>query len=111
MSRSQYKIDNEKKTVSAMIDIYCRSHHNSPKNELCKNCSSLLNYSLKRIDKCVFGLKKPSCEKCPVHCYKEKYRDEIKTIMRYAGPRMLYKHPILAVKHIILNRKSLHNDI
>ena len=111
MSSYTNKIKNEKKTVSAMIGIYCTSHHNTRKNDLCESCSTLLNYALLRIDKCVFGLNKPSCEKCPVHCYKKKYRDEIKTIMRYAGPRMLFKHPILAIKHIIQNRKSLHNDI
>jgi hypothetical protein len=110
MFESQNKIDNEKKTVGAMISIYCRSHHNSPKNALCESCRRLLNYSIKRIDKCVFGQEKPSCEKCPIHCYKPKYRDEVKTIMRYAGPRMLYKHPILALKHILQNRKSIQND-
>lgn len=106
MSKLQYKIKNEKKTVSAMIVIYCKSHHKTTNNNLCESCSNLLKYALVRIDKCVFGLDKPSCEKCPVHCYKISYRDEIKKIMRYSGPRMIFKHPILAIKHIIKNRKS-----
>lgn len=107
---SKSLINNEKKTVRAMIGIYCKSHHGTNKNNLCESCSNLLEYALKRIDKCVFGFDKPSCEKCPVHCYKKKYRDEIKTIMRYAGPRMIYKHPILAIKHMIKNRRSITNS-
>jgi hypothetical protein len=27
-------------------------------------------------------------------------RQQIKDVMRYAGPRMLYHHPILAIRHI-----------
>ncbi len=106
MRRLENNIKNEKKTVSAMIRIYCKSHHNAKNSNLCESCSSLLNYAIVRIDKCVFGLNKPSCEKCPVHCYKKKYRDKIKEIMRYSGPRMIFKHPILAIKHLIKNRKS-----
>ncbi len=29
----------------------------------------------------------------------EKYRQQMKVIMRYAGPRMLYRHPIFSIKH------------
>jgi hypothetical protein len=28
-------------------------------------------------------------------------RDDIRAVMRYAGPRMLLHHPILAVQHLI----------
>lgn len=106
MGKLENKIKVEKKTVSAMIGIYCKSHHNAKNSNLCESCSRLLNYALLRIDKCVFGLNKPFCEKCPVHCYKKKYRDEIKVIMRYSGPRMIFKHPVLAIKHIFKNRNS-----
>lgn len=106
MGKLENKIKNEKNTISAMIGIYCKAHHNTKSSNLCESCNSLLNYALVRIDKCVFGLNKPSCEKCPVHCYKKNYRDEIKVIMRYAGPRMIFKHPVLAIKHIFKNRKS-----
>jgi hypothetical protein len=35
-------------------------------------------------------------------------RDQVKVVMRYAGPRMLWHHPILALFHILdgLKRNS-----
>jgi len=36
-----------------------------------------------------------------VHCYKAEMRDKIQTVMRYAGPRMMKHHPILAIFHLI----------
>jgi hypothetical protein len=32
-------------------------------------------------------------------------RDKIKTAMRYAGPRMTYRHPYLAVRHLMDRRR------
>ena len=54
---------------------------------------ALFVYAQKRLDKCVFGEEKPACKQCPVHCYQPAKREEMKQIMRWAGPRM---HPILA---------------
>jgi hypothetical protein len=28
-------------------------------------------------------------------------REKIREVMRYAGPRMIYRHPIMAVFHLI----------
>jgi hypothetical protein len=38
---------------------------------------------------------------CPVHCYQPRMRESIREVMRYAGPRMLTRHPFLAVAHLI----------
>lgn len=99
-------IQDEKKTVNVMIMMYCNSHHNTNDGNLCKDCTSLLDYAITRIDDCTFGIDKPSCEKCPVHCYKKEHREEIKKIMRYSGPRMMFRHPVLTFKHLISNIKS-----
>jgi hypothetical protein len=32
-------------------------------------------------------------------------RDQIKQVMRYAGPRMLFRHPILTIRHFIDARR------
>ena len=50
---------------------------------------------------------KPACKQCPVHCYQPKPREEMKVIMRWAGPRMLWHHPILAVRHLIDDKKPV----
>lgn len=56
-------------------------------------------YAVCRLERCPFGAKKTTCAKCPIHCYSSAMRDRIKGIMRYAGPRMLFHHPILALRH------------
>jgi len=94
----------EKKTLSAMIRLYCRSVHRFEK--LCPQCAKLEIYALKRIDYCIYGPGKPSCKNCPVHCYNTFMSEEIKKVMRVAGPRMLLRHPILAVAHLIRERKK-----
>ncbi len=89
----------EKKTVSNMIRIYCRAKHGQ-RNGFCDDCQQLEEYAHRRLERCPFGEKKPVCKKCPVHCYKPEYREKIKEIMRFSGPRMLIYHPLEAVKHI-----------
>ena len=92
------RIVREKQTIEAMIAIYCRGKHRSPEMP-CAECSELLEYALARLDRCPFGPDKPPCAKCRNHCYRPALRDRVKAVMRYAGPRMLWKHPLLALRH------------
>ena len=85
-------------TVQAMIRCYCRGQHDSC-GVLCRECQELLDYASLRLSRCRFGDQKPTCAKCPVHCYERRRRDQIKQVMRYAGPRMIWEHPILALLH------------
>jgi hypothetical protein len=36
-----------------------------------------------------------------IHCYKPAMREKIKNVMRYSGPRVTFRHPILALFHVI----------
>ena len=81
-----------------MLAIYCRGRHGSTV-ELCPECRALFAYAMDRRNKCSFGDKKPSCSDCPIHCYQPARRAAIRDVMRYAGPRMLVYHPVLALKH------------
>jgi len=86
-----------------MIRLYCRGKHGS-RGDLCEECKALDNYAIERLALCPFLSDKPTCVNCRVHCYKPQMRDKIKEVMRYAGPRMTYKHPILALMHFIDGR-------
>jgi hypothetical protein len=100
------RILEEKRTVEAMVGIACRGWH-GPQAGLCQECSQLLDYAYERLERCPFQENKPSCVDCHVHCYRPPMREKIRAVMRYAGPRMLLRHPILAVRHLIdgwLNR-------
>jgi len=105
MPKESARIAREKRTIRAMIHIYCRDHHGSS-GELCPECADLLDYARGRLDRCPFGAKKPPCADCPVHCYKPAMRDRVRRVMRYAGPRMIFKHPILAVLHMLDGRRQ-----
>lgn len=83
----------EKQTVFQMIKIYCNANHNTSV-ELCENCQSIYEYALLKYENCPFIENKPVCSKCKVHCYSKSKREEIRRIMRYSGPRMLFKHPL-----------------
>ena len=95
----------ERKTIAAMVRIYCRSLHGGGR-VLCEGCSELFAYAEQRIDKCLFPDNKPTCATCPVHCYKPAMREQVKTVMRFAGPRMIYHHPYLAIRHILDGRNK-----
>ena len=82
-----------------MIRIFCIKNHGS-KDELCNNCRELLGYVKLRIAVCPFGTEKPICSKCKIHCFNREMRMRIIEVMKYSGPRMLYRHPILALWHL-----------
>jgi len=90
----------EMDTIKVMVGIYCRGKHNSQEG-LCSDCDSLLRYSLERLEHCVWGANKPVCARCAVHCYAPKYRAKIQQVMRFAGPRMIFKHPLHAIRHFL----------
>lgn len=92
------RLRREKRTIDAMIGIYCRDHHGTGPG-LCASCAELAAYARERLAHCPFGAGKPTCANCRVHCYRTEMRDQVKVVMRYAGPRMLWRHPILAAMH------------
>ncbi len=110
-TRQERRIEREKRTVEVMIGMYCRAHHGSSA-ALCADCSALLDYALARIERCPFLVKKPPCSSCPVHCYKPEMREQIRAVMRHAGPRMLLSHPVLAVAHLVdgIKKRDLANS-
>jgi hypothetical protein len=93
------RLERERRTVAAMVRLYCRAHHRVP--ELCAECAALLDYAQTRLLRCPFQENKPVCAACRVHCYQPQRRAEIQAIMRSAGPRMMWRHPLLAMGHLL----------
>ncbi|WP_122629122.1 nitrous oxide-stimulated promoter family protein [Lucifera butyrica] len=92
------RLSREKQILKTMIAIYCYGCHKIG-DSLCPGCHSLLEYALQHLQHCKFGEKKPACRQCPVHCYRRDMREKIIQVMRYSGPRLLFKHPLLALAH------------
>lgn len=93
------RIEREQKTVTQMIRIYCR--HREGNRELCGDCTALLEYAGNRLENCPFGENKTSCRKCTVHCYRPDMKERVRAVMRYSGPRMIFCHPVAALRHVI----------
>jgi hypothetical protein len=108
MSPSNSRLEQEHKTIKTMFEMYCKRSHETY-TELCQECSDLLIYAKERLKNCQFGENKPTCDTCTIHCYKSDMREKIRAIMRYAGPRMIYKHPIMGFRHLFkkIRKKSI----
>lgn len=100
--------EGEKKVVNNMIAIYCRAKH-KPASGLCEECVQLSDYALKRLENCPFGENKPTCGACPIHCYKSDMRQRVREVMRFAGPKMIFLHPIDTIRHYYQERKRTNN--
>ena len=99
MTFNHPRMRRERRTITAMIGLYCHAHHNG--SELCPSCARLQAYALQRLAACPFQEEKPTCTRCSIHCYRRAERRQIRQVMRYAGPRMLWHHPYLAIRHLI----------
>lgn len=104
-NRVESKREREKGTVSLMIRIYCRREHGTKKG-LCPECQELNEYAALRSEKCPFMETKTFCSNCNVHCYKADMREKIHAVMRFSGPRMIFIHPIMAIRHIVESKSE-----
>ena len=99
------KREREKAMVSQMIALYCKKQHHT-KQGLCPDCAALEAYARQRSDRCPFMETKTFCSNCKVHCYKPEMREKIRQVMRFSGPRMLFHHPIAAIRHVMETNKE-----
>ncbi len=91
----------ELKTIEAMSLMFCRGHGHGSGEALCTECAALFEYATRRLERCVFGDAKPTCANCTVHCYSADMREQVRVMMKWSGPRMLLRHPILGILHKI----------
>lgn len=100
----------ERNIVLLMVQLYCKKKHAEntfeKSDNLCLECKELLEYVFQRIDKCPFTETKTFCSVCKIHCYKQEMRKKIKNVMKFSGPRMLLRHPFIALNHMIETIKS-----
>ena len=96
----QSKREREKRIVSEMIALYCHKKHGT-RGCICDDCAALNTYAEMRSDKCPFMETKTFCSNCRVHCYRKEMRERIREVMRFSGPRMLFHHPVMAIRHVI----------
>ncbi|WP_035386899.1 nitrous oxide-stimulated promoter family protein [Ferrimonas senticii] len=102
------RLAKEHKTIVHMLQIYCQAHHQGQKNNgLCEACNQLAGYAEQKLDRCPYGDSKPDCARCPIHCYKPDERERARQAMRFAGPKMLWHHPIEAIIHLYDRKRPI----
>lgn len=99
------RLARERATVTAMIHLTCRARHGT-RDTLCEVCQELQDFADFRLDRCPYQENKPTCANCLIHCYSPTMRERIRDVMRFAGPRMLWRHPYLTVCHMLDGRKE-----
>jgi hypothetical protein len=103
------RLTRELNTIAAMLRIYCRDQHGAVARgnaQMCAECAGLQDFARKRLAGCPFGADKPTCVNCQIHCYGARQREAMRAVMRYAGPRMLWRHPVLALAHLADGRRA-----
>lgn len=98
------RLARELKTIEVMLRIACRDRHHTAAG-LCADCAGLYEYAAKRLALCPYGAEKPTCANCRIHCYGKRQREQVRDTMRYAGPRMMLRHPYLAIMHVVDGRR------
>ena len=101
------RLGREWRTLDAMIAITCHDLHGGGRRRLCTDCDALRAYAHLRLLKCPFGPEKPTCARCKVHCYKPEMRERVRLVMRHAGPKMLLRHPVLALLHLLVDERRV----
>ena len=94
------KTENEKRILERMIFLYCSKKHH-PTNGLCPGCEALRSYALVRLVRCPFKEDKNACKDCMAHCYQKDKRIEIRKVMKFSGPRMLFYYPFDFIRHFL----------
>ena len=90
--------------------MYCNQNHNKA-GSICSKCNELIEFANERINRCIFGNDKPVWSECQIHCYRQDMREKIKTVMCFAGLRMIYRHPIIGIRHLIDKRRFKCMDV
>lgn len=114
--------DKQKKDLKVLItfvSFYCKARHGIKRAEqnppalpaelhtvlkrnihLCGECADLVAYAVEKRRRCPLD-PKPSCKKCPVHCYSKEYRARIREVMAFSGRRLIMRGRIDLLWHYL----------
>ena len=105
------RLAREYRTLAFMMADWCRHRHPDAAavagSGLCADCHELLAYAGQRLEKCPYGEDKPTCANCPVHCYRKVQRERMREVMKFGGPRLMFSHPWLAIRHVLDGRRRV----
>lgn len=128
----------EKKIFLLMTSIYCEDMISGSKKSISKykfeedidefilNRPKLWKYKIndtyyelvmkafRHAERCPHSFYKTFCHQCPTTCYKLTDLEQIEPIMKYAGRKIMMKHPLIGTKFVInllMAKKTINNYI
>lgn len=102
------RIKRDLRTLQAIGSIYCAAHHvDAPKNPhgMCAECAATIAFTHDRASNCPNG-HTGNCADCAIKCNRGEQQQRIKAIMKYAAPRMLFKHPLMTLEYALKKLRS-----
>lgn len=92
----------DRRTLEAMGLIYCYAHHPEGAKDgigLCPSCRDAVEAVLRKTSSCPHE-HKINCQDCDIKCQRAGDIEQVRAIMGYAAPRMIYRHPIMTIRYI-----------
>lgn len=108
MKRTHDQIDKDRRTLEAIGRIYCSAHHAHESKDdagLCPACRETVDTTLARTVACPYG-HEGNCQDCDIHCQRGDAQRRVREMMRYAAPRMAFRHPLMTAEYL---RKKLRS--
>lgn len=121
---SQRDVRADTRLLGDFTGIYCRGRHRGAVRaplvsegvgagvygrrvpSVCDECAELLRYAERRRAMCPKD-PKPFCSDCDTHCYEPGMRDSMREVMRYSGPRSVFRgYAIQGIRHLIQSRRA-----
>ncbi len=77
--------------LSYMIELYCKRHHQHP--TLCNECLTLLALCKRGYEDGFNGT--------PATYFDPEQQRQMREVMKWAGPRLFFRHPVLAIRYFL----------
>ena len=101
MSLGSGRLDREYRTMHCMVQIYCADHHATAGGALCGECGEFLGLRAAPAREVPVRRRKAGLRQVPDPLLQAAQREQARSIMRYAGPRMVLRHPWLSLTHML----------
>ncbi len=92
-------VPKEKQHIKKSFLAYCHKNHGTNDDKLCPKCTALLASVMVKMNKCMYGVTKPICDRCDKSCFGAAQTKEFLKIMKSSSRFMMFRHPIMALKH------------
>lgn len=106
-SISKYKFEED-------IDEFILKRPKLWKHKINDTYYELIMKAFRHAERCPHSFYKTFCHQCPTTCYKLTDLEQIEPIMKYAGRKIMMKHPLIGTKFVInllMAKKTINNYI